>query len=70
MEKYETPVIIQTTIQSFDFGNARESDVPGMRHAMGSGYPMELEKPDTDVGKQPGQTAIHPEPGVRYHGSS
>ena len=27
-------------------------------------------KPDLDVGKQSGQTAIHPEPGIRHHGSS
>ena len=36
----------------------------------GCGNSREFPKPDPDVGSQPGQTAVYPEPGVRYHGSS
>ena len=39
-------------------------DVPGMRHAVGGGAPMELQKPDIDVGAEPGPAAVRSIPGV------
>jgi hypothetical protein len=48
----------------FYLGFVHEFDVSGMCYAMGDIYPMELPKPNPDIGRQPGQTAVYPDPGV------